>query len=372
MAKRILSLIFSVTLLSFVESVSAQTALNGQLWVNLQNSNQQPVYLRYTPEIFKEWTLPVPVKFAVNLSPQVSAVLMDKTWKTSTDWHRYWLRITGEYWESRIGLQKINFGSARLLRTLQWFDAVDLRDPVPFTPGVLSLLLRGYTGGNHNFWGWIILADGKVKGTEIAATPKSKPEFGGRLQFTLPNISLGATCHFRSFEWLGSETQERKAAIDLSADWIVGLSLEAMYRENDQNLLLYPEIQRALTIGADYTFPLGNGLAGLFEQNWQNFSSAGDGVIIPFPFSGFRADDPLSVSALQLSYPVDILNQVSLTGYHLWSTDETVYFLSLQHTRDWFQVQTAMNLYQGKQQNNSPFQAFYSEPAFRLDIIINH
>ncbi len=380
MKQKINHINYLILLFGLIMPGQAQSDFRGQFWLNLQNSDHQPFYLRYTPEFFTEWTLPAGLKMAVELSPVIRTTMIDQTWENTGKWHRYWLRMSGEYWEARIGLQKINFGPAKLLRTLQWFDALDVRDPVPFTSGVQSLLLRGYTAGNHNFWVWTVLADGKLKGKDLLVTPEGRLEYGGRAQFALPNITLAVSGHPRPVRFAdlplltdqGTTAVEQKAAFDLSADWVVGLSLEAMYRVTDRNLLFYPEIQRLLTFGLDYTFPLGNGLSALYEQNWQNFTSWADEYPIPGILAGYQPAEALNISALQFSYSFDIMNQTGFMAYHSWTTGETVYFLSLQHTRDFIQIQMATNLYQGKKQLTSPFQAFYNEPELRLDLIFTH
>ena len=52
------------------------------------------------------------------------------------------------------GLQKINFGSATMLRPLMWFDQVDPRDPLQLTDGVWGVLGRYYFLNNANIWLW--------------------------------------------------------------------------------------------------------------------------------------------------------------------------------------------------------------------------
>ena len=62
--------------------------------------------------------------------------------------YRFWLRLSSSRFEARLGLQKINFGSATLLRPLMWFDSLDPRDPLQLTDGVYGLLLRYYFQNN--------------------------------------------------------------------------------------------------------------------------------------------------------------------------------------------------------------------------------
>ena len=44
--------------------------------------------------------------------------------------YRGFVRLSSSRFEARAGLQKINFGSATMLRPLMWFDRVDPRDPL--------------------------------------------------------------------------------------------------------------------------------------------------------------------------------------------------------------------------------------------------
>ena len=56
--------------------------------------------------------------------------------------------------ENRLGLQKIDFGSALLIRPLQWFNQIDPRDPLRLTNGVYGILFRQYFNDNSNIWLW--------------------------------------------------------------------------------------------------------------------------------------------------------------------------------------------------------------------------
>ena len=58
--------------------------------------------------------------------------------------HRYWVRYSNEKLETRLGLQKVVFGPSFILRSLSWFDTIDLRDPKGQTDGVEAFRLRWY------------------------------------------------------------------------------------------------------------------------------------------------------------------------------------------------------------------------------------
>ncbi|MGB9906043.1 MAG: hypothetical protein ACPLRR_01495 [Candidatus Saccharicenans sp.] len=66
------------------------------------------------------------------------------------------LKYASNRFEARLGLQKISFGSAALIRPLMWFDRLDPRDPIQLTDGVYGLLLRTYISTRTNLWFWVL------------------------------------------------------------------------------------------------------------------------------------------------------------------------------------------------------------------------
>src|SRR5690606_2983707 len=58
--------------------------------------------------------------------------------------YRLWFRYSNHTQEYRLGLQKINFGSATLFRPLMWFDQMNPEDPLQMTQGVWGALFRYY------------------------------------------------------------------------------------------------------------------------------------------------------------------------------------------------------------------------------------
>jgi len=105
--------------------------------------------------------------------------------------YRFWARYSAKQVELRIGLQKINFGSASMLRPLMWFDQVDPRDPLMLTDGVWGILGRYYFLNNANIWLWGLYGNDNRKGWEIFNSQKTIPEFGGRLQIPVPKGESG-------------------------------------------------------------------------------------------------------------------------------------------------------------------------------------
>ena len=96
------------------------------------------------------------------------------------DLYRMWGRISTSRFEFRMGLQKINFGSASLLRPLMWFESIDPRDPLQLTDGVTGLLFRYYFLNNANIWIWGLYGNDNLKGWEFFPTRSRSAEYGGR------------------------------------------------------------------------------------------------------------------------------------------------------------------------------------------------
>jgi hypothetical protein len=112
--------------------------------------------------------------------------------------YRFWGRYSTSQFEFRVGLQKINFGSATILRPLMWFDQIDPRDPLKLTDGVWGALARYYFLNNSNIWFWGLYGNKNRKGWEILPSQKNIPEFGGRFQAPVPKGEAGLSFHHRT------------------------------------------------------------------------------------------------------------------------------------------------------------------------------
>jgi len=99
------------------------------------------------------------------------------------DPHRLWVRFSGEKVELRLGLQKIVFGPSQLLRTLSWFDNIDLKDPTGQTDGVEAFRLRWFPSNTLSVWSWAIQNDHDTL------------SFGGRTELSTNYGEWGFTFH---------------------------------------------------------------------------------------------------------------------------------------------------------------------------------
>jgi len=246
--------------------------------------------------------------------------------------YRFWLRLSTSQFEARIGLQKINFGSAALLRPLMWFDSLDPRDPLQLTGGVYGLLLRYYFVNNANIWVWGLYGNDSPKGWESIATAGDTVEYGGRVQLPLLTGELGFTYHHRQIGIVPvpapglSPPEERapESRIGLDGKWDLGIGLwfEGALTHQENNLLPQPW-QRAYALGVDYTLDWGNGLNVMGEHLRLDRSGRAFGP-------GNGAD----VSALFLRYPVSVFVDMTAIFYYDWREKEFYRFLSWQRTHD--------------------------------------
>ncbi len=293
--------------------------------------------------------------------------------------YRAWMRLASDKLEIRAGLQKLNFGSASLFRPLMWFDKVDPRDPLQLTDGVYGLLVRYYFLDNANIWLWGLYGNDETKGWEIVPTTKKSVEYGGRVQTPLSTGELGVTYHhryadFTSLIWISNisvdmHVPEDRFAFDGKWDLGIGVWFEAALIHDHTDLpgLKY---QRQWTLGADYTFDIGNGLTALTEY----FRSEN-------PDMPFTSASGLGFSALSLNYPLDLVDRISGIFYRDWSSREWYRLISWQRTYDNWMIYLLgfwnpenIRLYETQALNTSgqtgsnPF----AGTGIRLMIVFNH
>jgi hypothetical protein len=236
--------------------------------------------------------------------------------------YRAIVRYTTTQSETQLGLQKINFGPAQLLRTLMWFDSVDPRDPLKLTDGVYGLRYKYSFLNNSIFWVWGLYGNSKPKGYEINATAKDKPEFGGRYQFQVPLGEAGATLHTREVNLGRFNYRENRYALDGRWDIGIGAWFEAAVQQSQTTLLPY-QWNKMVTVGGDYTFGTGNGIYVLAE----NMTS-----IASVNLSGNNVSR--NVSAMMATYPVSVLDNIAVQEYYDWQGKNIYQYYQWQRTYD--------------------------------------
>jgi len=308
--------------------------------------------LRYIPQA--TLTQPLGAVNLIDLEASVRGTVLAACPKPAEeiegDLYRLKLRFATAQSETRIGLQKINFGPAQLLRPLQWFDNLDPRDPLGLTDGVYALRFRYVALNNASLWLWGLLGNDRPRGYELLATADDRVELGGRLQWPLPRGEGAISFHRRTVEAPalpigpgpgdpaareapgGECFTENRFAVDGRWDIEIGLWFEGVLQQQRHEPLSRPWT-KMMTLGGDYTLGIGNGLHLLGEHMATASSRDATGW-----------DEDTHVSALSLSYLLGYSDQVRAIGYYAWEEQEYYQHLSWGRTWDHWMLQLSLFL----------------------------
>jgi len=362
---------------AFPQDFDLQGQLSGWITVNVDELSESQTGVRYIPglsvgkPISKDFSLDVEISFNVYGSGQFhGSDNMETNGKIKP--YRLWLRFTSSRFEARLGLQKINFGSATLLRPLMWFDRIDPRDPLQLTDGVYGLLVRYYFLNNVNVWLWGLYGNKDLKGWELLETEKRRLETGGRLQVPLFSGEIAFTYHHRQVDLrkqtfaalLSSEDSVPEDRFGLDGKWDIGIGVwfegVLIHRNIDIPQMKY---QKLINVGLDYTFGLGNGLTVLHEY-----------FVLETSEKTFSSGDGLSFSALSLSYPIGLLDRITGMVYYDWEREDWYRFINFQRILDhWtfyligFWNPDQFQIYQNRAENN-----LFAGKGFQLMVALNH
>ncbi len=291
--------------------------------------------LRYIPQ----FTFSYPVG-KLSMEGEVSADIWGSTSLFNTDsinldknlsLYRAWIKLSGEQFEVRAGLQKINFGSASMIRPLMWFDRLDPKDPLQLTTGVYGLLGRYYFLNNANIWLWLLYGNNATKGLEIYPTKKNSLEYGGRAQLPLPIGEMAFTYHHRQAEpddvlpasmAIGGPCPENRYGFDTKVDLGVGLWFEGALIRQESDILPYNNAT-LLNAGADYTFDLGNGINVMAE-----------GLFYLQGNKPFGSDMKVVFSGISVNYPLTIIHSISAIVFADFSNKNLYRFINWNMTFD--------------------------------------
>ena len=360
---------------------SAQDTLrfSGQFssWINLNSAGDLPLWggIRYIPQLNAESAGRSGNLFdaeaSVNLYGSAGTDPFN-TWSSSGDLkpYRAWVRYSTDQMELRLGLQKLNFGSASLLRPLMWFDQLDPRDPLQLTDGVWGLLGRYYFMNNANVWLWGLYGNNERRGWETIPVNRKIPEFGGRIQFPVPRGEAAFSYHHRvadsrdigfpieSFEKIG----ENKFGFDARWNFEIGLWIEGSFTHKNRNIGILTN-QLTSNIGADYTFPLGSGLYTVFEQ-----------LVATYDEKPFRFSESISFSMISLSYPLGLFDRLSSMIYYSWSDKNVYSFLNWQRQFDniMFYIMAYWNPESFDLPAQTSSQNIFAGKGIQLMFVLNH
>ena len=335
---------FSTCVLIFISTnIFAQSLeVKGQLssWLLFDNSSidETRFGVRYIPEL----SIMQPLKGEKNLDAEISLKtsteapfesLSDLVGDAELKLYRMWGRYTSSQFEGRLGRQKINFGPAKILRSLMWFDTVDPRDPFNLTDGVDGLLMRYYFLNNANVWLWGLYGNDDTKGLEIVKSNQGEVELGGRFQLPVLKGEMAVTYHHRKIDtadWEAKMTtvlrddNQNRFAIDGNWDIGLGLWFEAVAAQI-RTVSKSEEWREFLTLGCDYTFESGIHLLG------EHFiTSTGTSLN--------ETRENTEISAISADYNLGLLDSINVIGFYDWRGDDFYSFIGWQRTYDDWQV----------------------------------
>lgn len=310
--------------------------------VNLADTVHWQGGLRYIPVLSPYWQIGERGKLDAELSVKSWGNLTFSGFNyDSADYslkpYRLWLRYSSSNLEIRAGLQKINFGSALVFRPLMWFDKMDFRDPLQLTDGVYALLGRYYFNNNVNIWLWGLYGNENVKGWEAAPSLSDIPEYGGRFQLPVPRGEMALSYHHRDADYSGllaglpmvPETRftEQLFGIDGKWDLGIGLWIEYVRKLNEKDNPLMGRWESYFSLGADYTFPLGNGLNVTSEYfRYANRPDEGE------------QEAKRNLVTLSMNYPLSVTHNLSGVIYYNIDAEEWYRFINFQLSYDYLSV----------------------------------
>ncbi len=305
---------------SFGQSLST----NGQLWTSTLTSNDVPdgqssieSTMGYIPtlSLFKELSdnQLIDIEWAYRLDRAYSG---DSLLHNNESHHRYCIRYASEKLETRLGLQKIVFGPSFVLRSLSWFDTIDLKDPTGQTDGVEAFRLRWFPSNSLSLWSWAINND------------QDTLSYGSRAEVSNSAGEWGLTYHqdpSKSLQQIGQigipiSGSHNRIAIDYRYDGFIGIWNESALISSDRTDIIMA------TVGADYTLPIATGILLMMESMY--ISSKTNDSTSTQSYTAFMASMPLGmVHQLMCISQLDLEENRSY-NYLRWSSTYDHYSLN--------------------------------------------
>lgn len=347
-------------IISYKGQLSAWTIQNRS-----QGGWQSSSGIRYIPEIGIKQDLKEGSFIDIEVSANAVAFSNSEESESQVDLklYRAKIRLATPKTETRLGLQQINFGPARLLRPLKWFDRLDPNDPLQLTEGVYGLRFRYYAENNANLWLWILTGSDQLKGYEVLPTVEEKPEYGGRVQVPLGGGEIAATLHSREVDggkYFLPQYSESRYALDGQWDIGIGIWFEFVIQHSDLDILLEKWTKTA-SLGIDYTIGVGSGVYFVLEH-----------MAIAPSSNIFSWEEPVGISAFLVSYPLSLLDSLSLIGFYAWDEEYHHVTFAWQRNYDRFGINLALFHSPDRDDAGSTQSAGMAGYGARLMIVFDH
>ena len=325
-----------------------------------ESLSNSPTTLRYIPQYRFDYQMDAEQRLGLDVATDIFIYsLGDSLIEGDASPYRFTLRYDTPNAQVRVGLQKINFGPARMLRVLKWFDQLDPRDPLALSPGVWAAMGRYYfdNGANLRLW---TMADAPDAQRDYWGDTDSWPwDLGGRLEYPIPAGTLGLTMHRLDVSEV-SNIKENRIAGDVRLDAIVGLWSEMMLARSEASTWEMDIL--SMMAGVDYTFSLGNGLYTALEMATSYQGGLGDDM-----------NWQVRTIALTANYTLGLSDGLT---FYLYAMDfpeldsQTIPMLGWQHTSgDWLFY---LALYEMPEASSGSGMSLPEGTGIQLNIAFNH
>ena len=328
----LLAICLSTSAIIFAEPFS----LKGQFWGNTLHGNDPPTGhssfvtdLGYIPMLSLSSDLSINRFVDLEWSYRMQYRMYEEDVVFSSKPYRQWLRYSSDQIEARLGLQKIAFGPAMVLRSLAWFDTIDPKDPTGQTDAVKAFRLRLFPTSSLALWLWSINND------------QDTLSYGGRAELSASIGEWGLTYHQDPTE-LGQSVGQfpifisgphQRAAVDYRYDGYFGFWFEGVgiFADSKQDV----ELNRftLFTLGVDYTIPVGPGLLIMAETMRINSSSTAK-----------ESSTEQTYTALMASLPINMLHQLMFIAQIDWDNSHMYNYLRWGITYDHFSLNFILSI----------------------------
>jgi hypothetical protein len=341
-----------IIFLSFIFSYSYK----GQLWLdaNFLENSEDLSYFGYIAELSLRSNNNLDFEWSRKLT---SIYSNSETYNTNKN-YRLWIRYSKPKYDFRLGLQKISFGTASLLRPLNWFDTIDFTSTTAQTDGIKAMRAQFFPSESTIFWIWCV--------------DDEKVSCGSRLEFLNNLGSFGLSYHndrdnidhkvFSVPQIIDNQPsidfpgRNHRIGLDYRYDGLMGLWLEGasiLSSSKDINLNRFD----MLTLGADYTLSVLDGVLISSESMYFSF------------ISEERTEDTdqnpwilhQTTSSLIASMPIGMLNDLMFITIRDWNTKDFYNLLRWSTTFDYFSINCMLSINPSEVQDN-----------FKIMFIYNH
>ena len=312
----------------------------GQVWIDYNSSSSisSPI-LGYIPQFSIDYD-----NFDFTYSNKITFDSFNADYYKQD--YRYWIRYNNKKIDLKAGLQKISFGSAFILRNLNWFDSIDFRNTTNQTIGQKALQIKYFSENNliANLW---IIADGNDD-LSYGVRFESLNDYGsfGYVVFKDNNnsyhnvLNIPQIINNQNIIMQFMQIRENyRLGLDYRYDGIFGLWLESSFIKTLKNIDLLNSMKFS-TVGIDYTINIWNGLYLMFESMSYQFTAIDNSK-----FNG-------SMSSLMIQYPIGILHDLSFIRLFDNKINDSYNLIRLVTTHDYYKVNYSYSINPEEYENN--------------------